>query len=188
MLRKSLIITTTFLALTLPAAAQFPPPGIYACSDHKGADFGTLTLLVAGDYDFASEVIPRGQGQLASSGPSVSDVLAEPDAMGDVMLLKGVRYNRVFLVLSPKQHTVFVFRSRKASSPVAQAKLKGATITFTTSPETANLCYMAIDSTRSKRCFNFRLEADTTMARWQTACEQLSNVTVQTASAPPSSP
>ncbi|MGV8856634.1 MAG: hypothetical protein ACOH2L_18590 [Devosia sp.] len=71
MIRKSVVIATIFLSLTLPAAAQFPPPGIYACVDGKHAAFGTLTLLVAGDYDFASEVIPRGQGQIASSGPSV---------------------------------------------------------------------------------------------------------------------
>ena len=72
MLRKTLFIATIFMTLTLPALAQFPPPGIYACTDSGGAAFGTLSLFVAGDYDFASEMIPRGQGQLASSGPSVT--------------------------------------------------------------------------------------------------------------------
>ena len=72
MLRKSLVIATVFLGLTLPALAQFPPPGIYVCTDSGGADFGTLTLFVAGDYDFASDVMPRGQGQVASSGPTVN--------------------------------------------------------------------------------------------------------------------
>ena len=71
MLRKSLVAATIFVGLTLPALAQFPPPGIYVCTDSQGAAFGTLTLLVAGDYDFASEVMPRGQGQVASSGRSV---------------------------------------------------------------------------------------------------------------------
>ena len=61
-----------FAGLTLPALAQFPPPGIYICTDGKGGAFGTLTLFVAGDYDFASEIMPRGQGQVASSGPNVN--------------------------------------------------------------------------------------------------------------------
>jgi len=72
MIRKTVVAAATFLLLTLPALAQFPPPGIYLCTDSGGAVFGTLTLLVAGDYDFASEVIPRGQGQVASSGPNVN--------------------------------------------------------------------------------------------------------------------
>ena len=71
MIRKSLVTAITFLGLTLPALAQFPPPGIYDCTDAQGGDFGTLTLFVAGDYDFVSDDLPRGQGQVASSGPSV---------------------------------------------------------------------------------------------------------------------
>ena len=65
------------LAAATPALAQFPPPGIYACLDATGKMFGTLSLFVAGDYDFASEAIERGQGQLASAGPSV-DALSGP--------------------------------------------------------------------------------------------------------------
>ena len=57
---------------TAPAFAQFPPPGIYQCVDMKGAAFGTLTLLVAGDYDFTSGVTIGGSGQVASSGTSVN--------------------------------------------------------------------------------------------------------------------
>ena len=65
------------LALASPALAQFPPPGIYACLDATGKLFGTLSLFVAGDYDFSSDAIERGQGQLASAGPSV-DALSGP--------------------------------------------------------------------------------------------------------------
>ena len=71
MLRKSLVAATILMCLTLPAAAQFPPPGIYHCTDAAGASFGMLTLFVAGGYDFAAEDMPRGQGQVASSGPQV---------------------------------------------------------------------------------------------------------------------
>lgn len=76
MKRIALLVLSLLLAAS-PAYAQFPPPGIYACVDAAGADFGTLSLFVAGDYDFSSEVIPRGQGQLASAGPSV-DALSGP--------------------------------------------------------------------------------------------------------------
>ena len=65
-------IVLMLLALTSPALAQFPPPGIYVCIDEHGAAFGTLSLFVAGDYDIASEVIPRGQGQVTSSGTQVT--------------------------------------------------------------------------------------------------------------------
>lgn len=36
-----------------------------------GAPFGTLTLFVAGDYDFTSPAAIGGTGQVASSGNSV---------------------------------------------------------------------------------------------------------------------
>jgi hypothetical protein len=71
MLRKTLLTATVLMCLTLPALAQFPPPGIYHCTDETGESFGMLTLFVAGDYDFATEHMPRGQGQMASSGPQV---------------------------------------------------------------------------------------------------------------------
>ncbi|WP_193336711.1 hypothetical protein [Devosia beringensis] len=71
MLRKTLLTATTMLCLTLPALAQFPPPGIYDCSRADGSAFGTLTLFVAGDYDFVTDDMPRGQGQVASSGSQV---------------------------------------------------------------------------------------------------------------------
>lgn len=54
--------------------AQFPPPGVYQCIDMNGASFGTLTLLVAGDYDFTSSQTIGGTGQVASSGSSVNAI------------------------------------------------------------------------------------------------------------------
>ena len=74
MIRSTALAAVLVAALTLPAAAQFPPPGIYACVDAAGTAFGTLTLFVAGDYDFASTVIPSGKGQVASAGPSVNSI------------------------------------------------------------------------------------------------------------------
>jgi len=65
------------MALTAPALAQFPPPGIYQCVDMEGAAFGTLTLLVAGDYQFDAAEGIGGRGQVASSGNSV-DALSGP--------------------------------------------------------------------------------------------------------------
>jgi hypothetical protein len=70
---RPIAITLTMLALTTATAfAQFPPPGVYQCVDMNGAAFGTLTLLVAGDYDFASSATIGGSGQVASSGNSVN--------------------------------------------------------------------------------------------------------------------
>jgi hypothetical protein len=72
-----------FLTMTVPALAQFPPPGIYACIDEHGAAFGTLSLFVAGDYDIAAAAIPRGQGQVTSSG---SHVTAQSGPLADIEL------------------------------------------------------------------------------------------------------
>ncbi len=74
MIRPIAITIATLALTTAPAWAQFPPPGIYQCVDMDGAAFGTLTLLVAGDYQFASGTIVGGSGQVASSGNSVNAV------------------------------------------------------------------------------------------------------------------
>jgi hypothetical protein len=83
---RPIAITVAMLALTTaPAFAQFPPPGVYQCVDMNGAAFGTLTLMVAGDYDFASSATVGGSGQVASSGNSVNAVsgpLADIDLNG----------------------------------------------------------------------------------------------------------
>lgn len=73
----------SFVALTAPALAQFPPPGIYACTNGQGANFGTLSLFVAGDYDIASDLISRGQGQVTSSGDQVT---AQSGPLADIAL------------------------------------------------------------------------------------------------------
>lgn len=77
MIRRFVITLCAGIALTAAAWAQFPPPGIYACITADKAAFGTLTLLVAGDYDFTSDATASGKGQLASAGPSV-DALTGP--------------------------------------------------------------------------------------------------------------
>ena len=89
MFRPIAITIAAFVLTTAPALAQFPPPGIYQCVDMNGAAFGTLTLLVAGDYDFASSITIGGSGQVASSGNSVnalSGPLADIDLSGSFTL------------------------------------------------------------------------------------------------------
>lgn len=76
-MKRTMASSVVLLALTAPAMAQFPPPGVYVCVNEAGANFGTLTLFVAGDYEFSSEMAPEGKGQVASSGPSV-DALTGP--------------------------------------------------------------------------------------------------------------
>lgn len=57
-----------------PALAQFPPPGIYPCTDGTGASIGTLSLLVAGDYQFDDPHGVSSTGQVASAATSVEAV------------------------------------------------------------------------------------------------------------------
>lgn len=71
-MRTLILASLALFAATLPALAQFPPPGIYICVDMQGAAFGTLTLQVAGDYDFATKTGIGGTGQVASSGNSIN--------------------------------------------------------------------------------------------------------------------
>jgi hypothetical protein len=79
------LLALPLILLATPALAQFPPPGVYACTS-AGAPFGELTLLVAGDYSFKAVDGTMGNGQVASAGTDV-DVLSGPlKALG----LKGV--------------------------------------------------------------------------------------------------
>jgi hypothetical protein len=76
------LVALALMIATTPALAQFPPPGIYACEDAAGTKLGTLSLLVAGDYQWDAD----GQtytGQIASSGTNV-EALSGPlgDAKG----------------------------------------------------------------------------------------------------------
>ena len=59
------------LLIATPALAQFPPPGIYACTSADGAKLGTLSLLVAGDYQFDDASGKSATGQVASASTSV---------------------------------------------------------------------------------------------------------------------
>ena len=85
MFRLIAITAAALVLTTAPAFAQFPPPGVYQCVDMNGAAFGTLTLLVAGDYEFTSSAAVGGSGQVASSGNSVNALtgpLADIDLNG----------------------------------------------------------------------------------------------------------
>ena len=57
--------------LTSPALAQFPPLGIYKCLNVNGGAVGTLSLLVAGDYQFDDAAGKSSTGQIASASTSV---------------------------------------------------------------------------------------------------------------------
>jgi len=73
-MRPLLALPLIFLAT--PALAQFPPPGVYACTS-GGAAFGELTLFVAGDYSFKGLDGTAESGQVASAGTNV-DALSGP--------------------------------------------------------------------------------------------------------------
>ncbi len=67
------------LLLPTPALAQFPPLGFYDCAAEDGTPLGTLSLLVAGDYQWDA----GGQsftGQISSAGTNV-EALSGP--LGD---------------------------------------------------------------------------------------------------------
>ena len=69
---RPLLAVLVLLPLTTPALAQFPPPGVYSCTDAGGAPFGELTLFVAGDYAFTGADGRSATGQLASAGTDVN--------------------------------------------------------------------------------------------------------------------
>jgi len=75
------IFALPLILLATPALAQFPPPGVYACSS-AGAPFGELTLLVAGDYSFKGADGTTGSGQVASAGSDVDAVSGPLKALG----------------------------------------------------------------------------------------------------------
>lgn len=85
-MNRAFLVAAATLALTAPAFAQFPPPGIYQCVDMNGASFGVLTLSPAGDYELETkDAIFGGSGQIASAGNSVnalSGPLADIDLTG----------------------------------------------------------------------------------------------------------
>ena len=79
------LLILPFLLLATPALAQFPPPGVYACTS-ADAPFGELTLLVAGDYSFKGTDGKLENGQIASAGTDVDALTGPLKTLG----LKGV--------------------------------------------------------------------------------------------------
>jgi hypothetical protein len=77
-MRRTLIALAALVPTTSPALAQYPPPGIYACTIAPNAPVGTLVLMTLGDYQFTVDGKPddpgNGNGQLASSGNVISPV------------------------------------------------------------------------------------------------------------------
>jgi len=68
---RIILATATLALLATPALAQFPPPGIYACVNVNGGQVGSLSLLVAGDYQFDDVMGKSSSGQVSSAGASV---------------------------------------------------------------------------------------------------------------------
>lgn len=66
-----IVLALPLLLLATPALAQFPPPGIYACVNVNGGQVGSLSLLVAGDYQFDDAGGKSFTGQIASASTSV---------------------------------------------------------------------------------------------------------------------
>lgn len=79
-MRKTL--ACLFILVASPALAQFPPPGIYACTGADGVAVGEWTLLVAGDYAFTAADGTAGTGQVASAGSDVSAISGPLKALG----------------------------------------------------------------------------------------------------------
>ena len=79
-------LAAAFALLASPALAQFPPPGIYACTNVNGGQVGSLSLLVAGDYQFDDVSGKSSTGQIASASTSVEALtgpLADQHWKGD---------------------------------------------------------------------------------------------------------
>jgi hypothetical protein len=65
-------LAAVLILVASPALAQFPPPGIYACADASGAKLGTLSLLVAGDYQWDTPDGKSASGQVTSAATSLT--------------------------------------------------------------------------------------------------------------------
>ena len=88
-----LALALAFALIAAPALAQFPPPGIYACSDANGGKLGTLSLLTAGDYQWDTPDGKSATGQVASASTSVTaqtGPLADEHWTGDFVTNAGV--------------------------------------------------------------------------------------------------
>lgn len=76
-----LLLALPAILLATPALAQFPPPGVYACTS-EGAAFGELTLFVAGDYSFTDRDGNSASGQVASAGTDIDALSGPLQALG----------------------------------------------------------------------------------------------------------
>jgi len=104
------IATAIFAAWASAAFAQFPPPGVYRCTQNS-APFGTLSLFAAGDYQFSVAKDAsyaqkpgdpgNGKGQVTSSSTSV---IAQSGPLATVYHWKGS-----FTTDAHRQHTTFTF-------------------------------------------------------------------------------
>lgn len=110
-MRVAILATILVLGSTGLALAQFPPPGIYRCTDAGGAPIGTLSLFAAGDYQFSvakdSSFAEKpgdpgnGKGQLTSASTSIS---IQSGPLATVYHWRGS-----FQTDAHKQHTKFSF-------------------------------------------------------------------------------
>jgi hypothetical protein len=85
-------LAAILVLIASPALAQFPPPGIYTCSDAHGAALGTLSLLTAGDYQWDTPDGKSATGQMASAATSLralSGPLGEAHWSGDFVTNAG---------------------------------------------------------------------------------------------------
>lgn len=83
---RVLLPALALIILATPALAQFPPPGVYRCADPNGGELGTISLLVAGDYQWQTLDGGSVTGQMASASTSVealSGPLAEQHWTGE---------------------------------------------------------------------------------------------------------
>lgn len=98
---RSLPIAIAIALIATPSFAQFPPPGIYQCSDSGGVLVGTLNLFVAGDYAWTGANGIDGEGQVSSAG---SDVEAISGPLADIHLSGAFRTDE-------QGETQFIFTS-----------------------------------------------------------------------------
>ena len=119
-MRPALLAAAILAVTTSAALAQFPPPGIYRCQTTAGAPLGTLSLFVAGDYQFSVAADAsyaekpgdpgNGKGQVASAGTTVT---AQSGPLATVYGWKGS-----FTSDAHKQHTAFAFTGTDGSKVV----------------------------------------------------------------------
>jgi len=107
----AVLFVVSLAASSAPAFAQFPPPGVYRCSNADGSPFGTLSLFAAGDYQFSVAADAsfkekagdpgNGKGQVSSASTSIT---AQSGPLSAVFHWTGT-----FTTDAHRQHTTFRF-------------------------------------------------------------------------------